>query len=184
MAEIRSKRQFFELWRAGCLGNRPRLFETLDEALASGLPKIGFRQLGKAGGGAWELAPREHLPYVHARWTRLHSPFLMDGSVPNDKTLIQGELCQTDRGLYAFVAVSPSVGLEPMRLTMAKGLHRSYWRAEANALMRRYIDASSLDDIRDLFDLYPDAVIEFAAFAVNVGNIPGRNTIIWEVRNY
>ena len=184
MAEIRSKRQFFELWRAGCLGNRPRLFTTFEEAAQSGAAEIGFREIGRAGGGAWEKVPMSRLGETHMRWTSAGRKFIMDDGVPNDRTTMQGELCRTERGLYGFFVVSPSRGLPPMRETMARGLHRSYYGAAVQYILGKYLDPSSQDDVRDLLDLYPDAVIELAAFDVNVGNLPGRNTVIWEVRNY
>jgi hypothetical protein len=46
------------------------------------------------------------------------------------------------------------------------------------------MDPSSRDDLDALFDLYPDAAVEFACFPHNLGIFPHRNTVIWEVRNY
>ena len=37
-------------------------------------------------------------------------------------------------------------------------------------------------DLQNLFEWFPEHTIEFASFAVPVGNLAGRNTIIWEVR--
>jgi len=36
----------------------------------------------------------------------------------------------------------------------------------------------------ELLDLYPDHVIEFSAAEVFVGDRPGRNAVVWEVRKY
>ena len=75
-------------------------------------------------------------------------------------------------------------GLEPMRRTMAKGLHKHRGYLETKILLDTYMDPSSRDDLDSLFDLYPDSAIELTTFDINVGQFPHRNTIIWEVRNY
>jgi hypothetical protein len=192
---IQSKRKFYELWEAGVLGNRTKIFHTLEEAFADGAPKIGFREIGKTGGGAWILitmkdtdvhgdrALFEHrVKIVFDNWKMLGRTFIMDNAVPNDKSTMQGEICRTYRGLESFLAVGR--GLPPMRITMAQGLHQARGGAATNVLLDRYMDASSRDDLRDLLDLYPDSAIEFTCFSVNVGNLRARNTIFWEVRNY
>jgi len=48
----------------------------------------------------------------------------------------------------------------------------------------RFMDPSSRDDLEQLFDLYPDATVEFTCYQMDLGTIPRRNTIFWEVRNY
>jgi hypothetical protein len=55
---------------------------------------------------------------------------------------------------------------------------------EAKITLRRYLDSSSYDDLMDLVETFPEHVIEFGAYETNLGNIPGRNTVIWEVRKY
>ena len=56
--QIRSKAEFFRLWEAGVLGNRTNLWRDPQDAYDSGAPEIGFREIGRAGGGAWEKVPR------------------------------------------------------------------------------------------------------------------------------
>lgn len=183
--EIRSKRKFYELWEAGVLGNRTQIFRTLEEVYASGVTrKIGFRQLSQ-GGGAWELAETiDQVPEIYARWKAAGRNFIIDDGVPNDKTTMQGEICRTETGLYGFIAVATDgKGLPPMRRSIAAGMHREYHRVAVRALMERYMDPASRDDVDALLDLYPDHVIEFACFSVKVG-VLRRQTIVWEVRLY
>ena len=185
--EIRSKRSFYRRWIAGELGNRTQIFYTLQEAMKSGVEKIGFRELNRSGGGgAWERADRrEQVPEIHARWVAAGRQFLMDDGVPNDKTVLQGELVRTERGLRGYLAIRPEGELlPPMRISMARGMHREYSPLQVRLLLEKFMDPASRDDVDLLLDLYPDHVIEFACFEANVGNIPGRNTMIWEVRAY
>lgn len=213
--EIRSKRKFYELWRAGVLGNRTLLFDTVWEALEwrPRLNRIGFREIGKPRGaaGAWTLANREDAVAVYTEWKAAGRTFIMDGSVPNHRATLQGELVRTEAGLTGFLCerrristrdwleyareqCNPHVvaftedpclaGLPPMRKTMAMGWHRHTSYLETRLLLDRYMDPSSRDDVDALLDLYPDAAIEFTAFSVNVGLFPGRNVVFWETRNY
>lgn len=210
--KIRSKAEFFRLWEAGVLGNRPVLFRTVEAALASGLPRIGFRELGKAGGGAWELAEGvEKIKNVAWMWEVAGRKFIMDGSVPNDHSTMQGEVRRGEWGLESYLCsrdewvskLSKGIpcwiehlqkwgtatgkmypGLPPMRETLKQGWHRHRGYLETKVLLDRYLDPSSRDDLDALLELYPDATIELTAFDIDTGVIPGRNTIFWEVRDY
>lgn len=184
--QINSKREFYQLWESGALGNRTALFHTLRAAMASRAPVIGFRMAERGGGGAWEKAPRVEVPSVHERWVAAGRRFIMDGSVPNDQTLVQGEVCRSLRGIESHIVavIGGRPGLPPMRETMAVGLHKNYGPTQTRAIVERWMDPASQDDLWALLELYPDATVEFACFAVDVGVIPGRNTIFWEVRNY
>lgn len=184
--EIKSKAEFFRLWEAGCLGNRPLLFHTLQEALDSGCEFIGFRELNKAGGGgAWEKAQNTPLGFkiidTFQRWTALGRHFIMDGGCPNHLGTLQGEVCRTYRGWEGLIGLSNGL---PMRPAMAAGLLVPRSGVVVKALLDSYMDPSSRDDLDAILDLYPDATVEFTCFSVDVGVIPNRNTIFWEVRNY
>lgn len=205
--EIKTKREFFKLWKEGALGNRTLLSEDLREAMSWPTDKIGFREQGAAGGGAWELVDKPDAPQTYQRWISLGRKFTMDGSVPNDKTTMQGELCRTYKGIESFLCVRDEIedryeysgtngceyyfervlkdpGLPPMRRTMANGWHRHRGYLETRVLLERYMDPSSRDDLDTLLDMYPDASIEFSCFSINTGVFPRKNTIFWEIRNY
>lgn len=189
MGEIRSKRQFFELWEAGVLGNRTRLWRDPLDAWRWGMeqqrgilkPEIGFREIRTgAGAGKWEKVPWTRvLPTAH-QWEREGRRFVMDDGAPDDKRTLCGEICRTYRGLEGTLGVVQM----PMREAMAKGLLLPRSGATVLALLDRYMDPSSRDDLDALLELYPDATIEFSCFTVDVGVIPNRNTLFWETRNY
>ncbi len=54
----------------------------------------------------------------------------------------------------------------------------------AERLLRAKMTASSYSDLQTLLELYPSSVIELGVYATPVGELPNRNTVIWEVRNY
>jgi hypothetical protein len=182
--KIPSKSEFFRLWELGVLGNRTLLWRSLEDALASGVPKIGFRLTARSAGGsgAWELGTREQAPEIFARWKAAGRDFIMDGSVPNDRSIMQGEVCRGLHGLASYCATGH--GLPPMRQTMAAGLHQHRGYLETKLLLDRYMDPSSRDDLEMLLELYPDATVELACFDIQTGVFPNRNTIFWEVRDY
>ncbi|MBV8176958.1 MAG: hypothetical protein JO151_20675 [Verrucomicrobia bacterium] len=55
---------------------------------------------------------------------------------------------------------------------------------KALMLLRQSLFPSSLSDVWDLFARFPSSVIEFSSYEYPVGHLRGRNTVIWEVRNY
>lgn len=179
--QIRSKAEFFRLWEAGVLGNRTNLWRDPNDAFISGAPEIGFREVGKSGGGAWTKVPRMDVYATAADWHKLGRNFIMDDGCPDEHRGLQGEICRTYRGLEGFLDVGGGL---PMRSAMAAGHFRSYSPTEVLALVEQFMDPSSKDDLFLLLDQYPDATIEFSTFRVDVGVFPNRNTLFWETRNY
>lgn len=57
-------------------------------------------------------------------------------------------------------------------------------RAAALVILRWALCPNSFDDVMALLEAYPDAVIELTAYDREMGDLHGRNTIIWEVRDY
>jgi len=93
--------------------------------------------------------------------------------------LLNGELVRNELGLYLYYSTYPDI----MRISLEKG-GVEVTGLRAKYVLEKYIDDSSLDCLYDLLDEYTDAVIEFTVYSEDVGVIPRRSTIIWEVRNY
>jgi len=100
-------------------------------------------------------------------------------SMPDEHLIIQGEVMRTFLGL--------SLWYTTKKVPMNKALAEESLYAnglKANLILETFMFPSSYSDLTALFDLFPDSVIEFSIYDVAVGNIPNRNTVIWEVRNY
>lgn len=187
--EIRSKRKFFELWEAGVLGNRTRIWRDPDLAYEQAfmqmkLPDVGFRELrksGSAGAGAWCKATRSLFWSTVYDWQRAGRNFIIDDGVPNEKQTLMGEIVRTERGMQGFLVVGTKL---PMRPAMAAGLLKPRGYLETRMLLEKYMDPSSRDDLDMILELFPDHVVEFSCFSVNVGIFPRRNTLMWETRAY
>lgn len=183
---ITSKAEFFALWEAGALGNRNALFHNAKDAWRSGYPLLGFRELrrGGAGAGKWQRVTRDAVYATAAQWDEEGRRYLIDsGTYPCTDTNItlQGEVCRTVRGWEGYMGLCPGYAMRP---AMAAGLMKPYQGPAVLALLTRWMDPSSMEDVRELLDMYPDATIEFTCFDRDTGVIPGRNTLIWEVRDY
>lgn len=181
--EIRTKAKFFDLWSAGVLGYRLRTWNSLDEFKAEPKkpPIVGFRQIGAAGGGAFEMAhSAAAVAEIAGRWSAAGRKFMICEAAPDEKGTIQGEVCRTERGLEGYLGLS--TGLR-MRDAIAKGLLTPRGYLATRVLIDGYMSAPSKDDLDALLDLYPDATVEFTCYGPHNFD-RGRNTIFWEVRNY
>ena len=179
--KIQSKHEFFTMWKQGLLGNRTNLWTDPFEAFESGAKEIGFREIGKAGGGAWEKVPYQDVWFTADLWRLAGRKFLMDDGAPDWCRTLQGEICRTYRGMEGYL---DTIGELPMRPAMKAGHMRHCTYATCKALLEKFMDPSSRDDLDALLELYPDATVEFSCFDIDTGVFPGRNTIFWETRNY
>jgi hypothetical protein len=102
---------------------------------------------------------------------------MVNEMAPDHALLLQGEVTE--------------VGWE-LRYSTVPGLHmreamlspdRAFGLA-ARLLLQRAMTPSSYSDLLALFDVFPEHVVEFSSYAVLLGDLKGRNTLIWEVRSY
>ncbi len=54
----------------------------------------------------------------------------------------------------------------------------------ARLMLHKHLNANSYDDLLNLMELYPRHVYELSAVEGCYGTVPGRNAVMWEVRNY
>ena len=68
-----------------------------------------------------------------------------------------------------------------MTLTTPYASHLDGLRAKLK--LQHYMDAVSWDWLQEIFDTFPNSVVEFSTFSCPVGHL-GWNTAFWEIRNY
>ncbi len=91
--------------------------------------------------------------------------------------------------LWAEVWESPS-GLVAYGIEYPRGSWRKLMPTEgeqwegitARAMLRKHLNANSLEDLRELLDKYPSHVVELSVAEECFGTVPHRNHIVWEVR--
>jgi len=182
--KIRTKAEFFKLWEAGVLGNKLRTWRQWDDAVFEGDTRgmFGFREIGKAGGGKFEIVPYGQIQLTAIRWDAEHRKFIICEAAPDHRGLIQGEVCRLVGGYHGMLGFVRNG--KRMRDSIRDGDLKVVSGAQVTDLLNRFMDPASRDDLDALLDLYPDATVEFTCYEIPVGCIPGRSTIFWEVRNY
>lgn len=172
----------YDLLQRGRLGNTLRMWDTLSGAMASDCELFGIRS--RAVGGPCRTMIQRDLFFLDAMWFMCYnnipeSALIFSESPAHNRSTLQGELCLSERHYELTYTLVPL----PTREAMATSQNYATGLAALH-LLKRYMDPASLGDVSDLLDTYDDAVVEFSCFDYDLGRLPHRNTIIWEVRNY
>ncbi|MBV8276993.1 MAG: hypothetical protein JO170_17295 [Verrucomicrobia bacterium] len=183
---IRSKAQNYRLYDAGAYGNKLRTWTRLQDIEKSGFSgKVVMRYRGASGGAQYprlgeQVSLAEAKAALH-EWVKAGADIGSVGyneAAPDHALVIQGEILLSTEHVSLFYSTKKATMRAALReANQIEGLR-------AVMLLRQSLFPSSLDDVRDLFARYPSAVIEFSAYEYPVGHLRGRNTVIWEVRNY
>ncbi len=182
--EIPDKDTFFRLWKEMRLGNRPRMWDNIRALEASqynGKVSIRYRIASENKYKAY---------YVPVEKLNAHLfDFIMDGakielftfneSMPDDDLVIQGECCYAPGGFH----LTWSDWKGPMRDALESHAKQESGLA-AKMVLSRHMDARDREMVEELFELYPDAAVEFGVYGRQVGVLPGHRCVIWEVRCY
>jgi len=193
---IRNKQENYALFHAGLYGNRPHTWRTYKEIVRSGWigEEISIRDFF----GTERSNPQKHLPLFHVPFSSLEETIndllrrgvnkermTFNESTPDHHLLLQGEIA-TIGGVYH---LTYSRAKKPMAEALLTG-PQSLVGGKVRLLLMQALDPASFLDIETClheFSTEPtkdSAVVEFSTYETNVGVIPGRNTLIWEVRNY
>jgi hypothetical protein len=177
--------EMYPLYQAGAFGNKMLNWSSLAAYFDSGYrdKRVVLRYKGAAGGGwtAYNLTHDEVFPTVET-WVQEGaniSKIVVSEFVPDELITLQGEV-QRSTG---YLDLRYSTAQLPMRKALETAQVHTTGIC-ANALLRRFLDPDSFDLLWELLDRYDGAAIEFSSFSQDVGDVPGRNTIFWEVRHY
>jgi len=180
---ISNKKEFYELYNAGLLGNRALAWNTHDELLASDWRgDICIRGVNIPRNQVRYNIPFEKVPEEIKDLESKGIPkeiLRFNQSMPDQDLVMQGEAAYLLHGwelTYTTVKTPMNKAFEKERL-VARGL-------AVKLMLESTMDPSSFEDLKALFDLYPESIVEFSTYRIAIGNIPGRNTVFWEVRNY
>lgn len=91
-------------------------------------------------------------------------------------------ICRDVNGLYVEYIENPPKTSNWREMMPTS--HLTAARTAAKLLLSKHLNPNTLADLEILLDTYPDAVVELSATEKPFGTVPGRNAIIWEVRNY
>lgn len=181
--KVKTKAENYRLYDAGVFGNKMRSWNSIDEVRQSDYPgTVGMRYKVRNVGFCTYNLTLDEAEVTLADWVSKG----VDGKLisyveysPEYLLLLQGELMLSDRGWYLHYSREKA----PMREALSKQSYDAYGLAAID-LLRRTLTLPSYEDVMLLFEIFPDSIVEFSTFSRNLGILPRRNTIIWEVRNY
>lgn len=182
--KIDSKKKSYLLYEGGFFGNKVLTWNSLQEIKESGWKnKICIRsRKGIARGKTKFDIPLEELDKnikeMIEDGMKIEELFF-NQSMPNESLTLQGEITLTEKGIYLLYTLIK----KPMNLGLKEqSLHAFGFKAKA--ILEHFLSPICLDEIYLLLNNFPESIIEFSTYSCPVGNLPNRNTVIWEVRNY
>ena len=183
MTPITTKRQNYALCHSGGYGNRVRQWVSIEDWKASGyMGVLALRVALQQGGGPKEFHVR---PSMVEDWASLWN--MMYGvrrdqirlsEMADGRRILQGQYANDFTGEFLHTFETG-----PMPEALAKS-HGYSFGLRSRMLMRAHMTPSSYADLEVLLERYPDHVFEISVWASCLGDTPGRNAIIWEIRRY
>jgi len=181
---IDSKKKSYLLYENGLFGNKVLTWNSLQEIKESGWKnKICIRsRKGIARGKTRFDIPLEeadkNVKEMVEEGMKIEELFF-NQSMPNESLTLQGEITLTEKGIYLLYTLVK----KPMNLGLKEqSLHAFGFKAKA--ILEHFLSPICLDEVYLLLNFFPDCVIEFSSYSCLIGNLPHRNTVIWEVREY
>jgi hypothetical protein len=178
---VTNKQDFVKRYKAGEFGNGAPTWDTASDCLLSGYCDDVHIRNRVTGAKTWYSLPIERLEEVWEEAVLAYGAanLYVSGMCPHDKTLLQGEVMQSEQGLYLYGTRVP----KPMREALAiEAFEKS--GTIANCLLRSTLCPNSYEWLQVLLDRYPFHVVEFTALSCEWGTCSGFNTCYWEVRTY
>lgn len=178
---VLTKRDFVRRFRQGEFGNAGPVWDTPRDFI--GVPlgeRKGLYHLrNRVAGGSTHY----NLTYGQAldgwRDTADYRQWYVSEMAPTEKTLIQGEVLETEKGL----TLLHSRIAKPMREALAES-SQSVSGIIAVSLLRSFLCPNSYDWLMTLLERYEGHVVEFSTYDTCWGTLPNFNSIFWEVRSY
>jgi len=180
---ITTKQQSYELLQQGFFGNRLRMWDSFEDVIKSEYTgTVSMRYKGLGGGFyAYEVPPPQ-IPEIERDWISKGADrglITFNESAPDHLLLIQGEVMRGPVNPYSLFY---SLERKKMREALKNGKQAE--GLTAKLILEHFLYPSSYEDMQILLNMFPEHAIEFSTYSVCLGDIPGRNTVIWEVRQY
>jgi hypothetical protein len=179
---VLNKRQNYDLWQSGAFGNKLRAWRTFKEWKASGYyGNVVLRMLGARSGRCLYNIPPAFVALSMGKWIVEGVPeeqIMINEAAPDYDVILQGEYDNELWGCFRY-----STARRQMRDALREASQETYG-LRSDMLLRGAMTPSSYEDWRVLLDQYPDHVLEVSIYDRCLGDTPGRNALVWEVRQY
>jgi hypothetical protein len=179
---ILTKRQSYELCHAGAYGNRVRQWDSIEAWQASGYDEpVAMRVALESGGGPKVFyVPPCNVGIIAELWGDLgvRRDQIRLSEMADGRRILQGQYANDFTGEFLHTFETG-----PMLEALTKS-HAYAFSLRSKLLLQAHMTPSSYADLEVLLEQYPDHVFELSVWASCLGDTPGRNAIIWEVRRY
>jgi hypothetical protein len=185
---VTSKRRNFELWSSGAYGNRLRSWRSFEEWRRSGhAGRVALRSCGSTGEDpcTYDLQP-EDVEHEYKSWVARGGrgdDVVVCEMAPDDRLLVVGEYHHDPLPDGSFRHFFYSTGCKSMRVALREG-GRVASGLRATAILRYAMTELSWKDFQEIVLAYPGHVVEVSVYDHYLGDLPGRNALVWEVRRY
>jgi hypothetical protein len=186
---VLNKRENFRLWQSGAFGNKLRAWRTVQEWRDSGFAGlVVLRTLGDGGGPCeYNLTPEQAEVSIE-RLLWLGQPperIMVNEAAPDQSVLLQGEYLNDIHlggpSYWGFFYYSRAKAQMRDALKAASEVAQGL---RSDLMLRLAMTPASYDDWLLLLDRYHGHVFEVSIYERCLGDIPGRNALVWEVRRY
>lgn len=187
MGPVLSKRENWRRASAGLYGNRLRSWDSLADLRASGWAGlVTVRTLLGGGGPCVYDVPAERAAAIVTSLGLPEGLVCFNEGAVDSTVALQGEylndVARVDGRTFDGVLRCSTVRLK-MRDALRAG-ERTMCGLAARLALRDRMTPSSWADFEALLELYPGHVLEVSIYEGTLGDLPGRNAIVWEVRRY
>lgn len=186
--KITSKRDMYRRLARGAFGNTiPQYFSVeswIDSCDAYRYPSWGVRSATIAGHPACKLfLPRQEVAdYAKQHFADGVNISMMVDAVARVTSMLH--VAEIDgQGLIVDGVLEPKQGAN-WRVEMASNRRRQFDGVTAKLILERYLNPNSLEDLCDVLETFPGAVVELSTVEQCIGTIANRNAVVWEVRHY
>jgi hypothetical protein len=183
--DIINKRIHYQTYSSGFYGTKLRIWGTYDSYVESEFSGfVVIRYLGKGGGKYCYYNVRKEdvinkINYILKDGGELDR-ITINEQAPDQHIVLQGEYWNGAENINYFM-------YSDLKSQMRDALKRKklYSIGYRTLVMFEYfMTPSSYADFNVLCELFPDHVIELSIYSICVGDIKGRNVLVWEVRKY
>ncbi len=181
---INNKREVYALYENGLFGNKAKTWDSYEKIVEDGWTGLVCMR-SKRGMDRVSVVyniPLEEVPKNIKSWLEKgfrYTEISFNQNMPDKCLLVQGEVMRSEGGLcLRYTTIKKPMNLSLLEEDLkATGLR-------AKIILEKNLDPSSYSDMEALLESFPNSIIEFSTYSINVGCIPGRNTVFWEVRNF
>jgi hypothetical protein len=187
VTNIANKAQMYRMLIAGEFGNTIPQWMTFDEwdndPDSLQYDRWGIRSLNPQDKRCEMNVATDDVATYRAKW--FPSGHMNISPMVDAYSRFRGELWDSPTGhrFYGWVDPAYKGGAMPWRWCM-RNVAREYTGATLRCMLQHYMNPCSYADFEALLERFPGHVVEFSCLSKSMGKVPGRNTIIWEVRNY